>query len=80
MVSLTLQPERIAFLGDYLPRLCGIATFTHDLCEAVSDVAAGSDCFVGAVNDLAEGYDYPPACALRSWKRILSPIVVLLTF
>ena len=24
-------PDRIAFLGAYLPRLCGIATFTHDL-------------------------------------------------
>ncbi len=52
--------KRIAFLGDYLPRLCGIATFTHDLCEAVSQAAPDTDCFVGAVNDRAEGYDYPP--------------------
>jgi glycosyltransferase involved in cell wall biosynthesis len=51
-------PQRIAFLGDYLPRLCGIATFTHDLCEAVACAAPGSDCFVGAVNDREEGYDY----------------------
>ncbi|MFT5392011.1 MAG: hypothetical protein ACI8PT_002207, partial [Gammaproteobacteria bacterium] len=29
-------PKRIAFLGDYTPRMCGIATFTHDLCEAVA--------------------------------------------
>ena len=53
-------PQRIAFLGDYLPRLCGIATFTSDLCEAVAGAAAGSDCYVGAVNDRAEGYAYPP--------------------
>ncbi len=53
------QPERIAFLGGYLPRLCGIATFTHDLCEAVAGVAPGSDCFVGAMNDRPEGYAYP---------------------
>jgi glycosyltransferase involved in cell wall biosynthesis len=51
---------RIAFLGNYLPRLCGIATFTHDLCEAVACAAPDSDCFVGAVNDRAEGYAYPP--------------------
>lgn len=51
--------QRIAFLGDYLPRLCGIATFTHDLCEAVARAAPGADCFVGAVNDRVEGYDYP---------------------
>jgi glycosyltransferase involved in cell wall biosynthesis len=46
-------------LGDYLPRLCGIATFTHDLSEAVAIAAPDSDCFVGAVNDRIEGYDYP---------------------
>jgi len=51
-------PKRIAFLGDYLPRLCGIASFTHDLCEAVARGAPDSECFVGAVNDRQEGYDY----------------------
>ena len=53
-------PERIAFLGGFLPRLCGIATFTHDVCEAVAEAAPGSLCFTGAVNDRIEGYDYPP--------------------
>jgi glycosyltransferase involved in cell wall biosynthesis len=51
--------QRIAFLGDYLPRLCGIATFTYDLCGAVAVAAPDADCYVGAVNDRAEGYDYP---------------------
>ncbi len=50
---------RIAFLGNYLPRLCGIATFTHDLCEAVACAAPYSDCFAGAINDRVEGYAYP---------------------
>ncbi|NNC90088.1 MAG: glycosyltransferase [Akkermansiaceae bacterium] len=54
------HPRRIAFLGDYPPRQCGIATFTQDLCEAVSGAAPDSDCFVVAVNDRAEGYKYPP--------------------
>ena len=27
---------RIAFLGGFLPRLCGIATFTTDLAESVA--------------------------------------------
>ena len=53
-------PDRIAFLGGYLPRLCGIATFTHDLCEAVATAAPASQCYTGAVNDRAEGYVYPP--------------------
>jgi glycosyltransferase involved in cell wall biosynthesis len=53
------SPKRIAFLGGFVPRLCGIATFTHDLCEAVAEAAPGSECFSGAVNDRIEGYDYP---------------------
>ena len=61
-------PERIAFLGGYLPRLCGIATFTHDLCEAVAGWRPESDCFTGAMNDRPEGYDYPPGCG-SSWTR-----------
>lgn len=59
MLDSTL-PDRIAFLGGYLPRLCGIATFTHDVCEAVATAVPGSLCFTGAVNDRLEGYDYPP--------------------
>ncbi|HUX40604.1 MAG TPA: glycosyltransferase family 4 protein [Rectinemataceae bacterium] len=53
-------PGRIAFLGDYPPRLCGIATFTHDLCEAVAEEAPDSQCFAGAVNDRKDSYDYSP--------------------
>jgi glycosyltransferase involved in cell wall biosynthesis len=59
VLSSSASPRRIAFLGDYLPRMCGIATFTHDLCEAVACAAPDSDCFVGAVNDRVEGYEYP---------------------
>jgi glycosyltransferase involved in cell wall biosynthesis len=52
-------PDTIAFLGGFLPRLCGIATFTHDLCEAIATEAPSSQCFVCAVNDTAEAYEYP---------------------
>jgi glycosyltransferase involved in cell wall biosynthesis len=55
----SVLPDHIAFLGGYLPRLCGIATFTHDLCEAVASAAPTSECFAGAVNDRIEDYDYP---------------------
>lgn len=51
--------RRVAFLGDYVPRQCGIATFTRDLCEAVSTAAPEIICYAGAVNDHVEGYDYP---------------------
>lgn len=51
--------ERIAFLGNYLPRLCGIATFTTDLAESISRHLPEANCFAGAVNDRPEGYEYP---------------------
>jgi glycosyltransferase involved in cell wall biosynthesis len=53
------SPERIAFVGGYEPRRCGIATFTHDLCEAVISAVPTAECIVGAVNDKMGGYQYP---------------------
>ncbi len=50
----------IAFLGDYLPRRCGIATFTTDLCTSVAVQFPKVQCFSVPVNDVEEGYDYPP--------------------
>jgi len=31
-----MEPPSIAFIGTYVPRLCGIATFTHDLARSVA--------------------------------------------
>jgi hypothetical protein len=50
---------KVAFLGDYLPRKCGIATFTTDLRCAVAKEFPTLQCPVVPVNDLAGGYDYP---------------------
>jgi glycosyltransferase involved in cell wall biosynthesis len=50
---------KIAFVADYLPRKCGIATFTHDLRRAVAALQPDAACHVVAINDLPEGYDYP---------------------
>ncbi len=55
-----LEIRKIAFVGDYLPRKCGIATFTHDMYASVAARALDSDCFVVPVNDRPEAYDYPP--------------------
>ena len=49
----------VAFLGDYIPRRCGIATVTADICEAVAAEFPEAQCIVGSVNDRPEGYDYP---------------------
>src|SRR4051812_9534321 len=50
--------NRVAFLGDYMPRQCGIATFTTDICESVAAEYPSCECIVGAVNDRPEGYEY----------------------
>ena len=54
------QPSKIAFVSDYLPRRCGIATFTSDLRDAVVAQYPEAECGVLAVNDVSEGYDYAP--------------------
>ena len=51
--------RKVAFLGDYLPRKCGIATFTTDLRCAVAAEFPAMRCLVVPVNDIAAGYDYP---------------------
>jgi glycosyltransferase involved in cell wall biosynthesis len=51
--------NRIAFIGNYLPRQCGIATFTTDLCEAVAAEYRETSCIALPVNDLEAGYAYP---------------------
>jgi glycosyltransferase involved in cell wall biosynthesis len=51
--------RKVAFLGDYLPRKCGIATFTTDLRCAVARQFPALQCLVVPVNDRAAGYDYP---------------------
>ncbi len=59
----TEQPRRrarkIAFIGNYLPRQCGIATFTTDLCETIANLFEGVYCFAIPVTDIEGGYNYP---------------------
>jgi glycosyltransferase involved in cell wall biosynthesis len=49
----------IAFLGNFLPRKCGIATFTSDLLGAVALRHPRGRCFAVAVNDVDGCYRYP---------------------
>lgn len=55
-----MSVNKVAFLGDYPPRQCGIATFTRDLRDAVAESNPGWNCPVIAVSDLPGTYDYPP--------------------
>ena len=52
-------PTRIAFVGNYLPRQCGIATFTTDLCTAIAAEYGSGRLFAIPVNDPESSYEYP---------------------
>ena len=53
------NPKNVAFIGDYLPRQCGIATFTSDLYLSYDSFIPDSRALVVSVNDTPDGYDYP---------------------
>ncbi len=56
--------KRIAFVGSYPPRRCGIATFTHDLRQSVKN-SNNAECLVVAMNNVVGGYEYPPEVQLQ---------------
>ncbi|HJQ17781.1 MAG TPA: glycosyltransferase family 4 protein [Allosphingosinicella sp.] len=50
--------RRVAFIGNALPRRCGIATFTTDLQQAVAAARVSIETTIVAMNDHGEAYDY----------------------
>lgn len=74
-MKLFSQARRVAFLGNYVPRQCGIATFTNHLWTAVSGQIVDGQCIVVAVNDRDEGYEYPPEVAHSFGQRDLDGYV-----
>ncbi len=64
--------RKIAFLGDHLPRKCGIATFTTDLLAAVQSAHPLSQCFAVSVNDIKGGYEYPEVVRFEIEEQDLS--------
>jgi glycosyltransferase involved in cell wall biosynthesis len=59
------QIQQVAFIGNHLPRLCGIATFTHDLHRAVSMARPDLETGVVAMTNPGGAYDYPKAVRLE---------------
>jgi glycosyltransferase involved in cell wall biosynthesis len=51
--------QSVGFIGNYLPRRCGIATFTHDIHQAVLAARPGLETSVVAMTDPGRSYDYP---------------------
>ena len=55
------QLHHIALLGNFLPRKCGIATYTTDTYTALRERFPDLAVDVYAMDDRPEGYDYPSA-------------------
>ncbi|MBN1271115.1 MAG: glycosyltransferase family 4 protein [Candidatus Aminicenantes bacterium] len=58
-----MKKYKIAFIGNYIPRQCGIATFTRDLTESLIKINREknikAEAFVVAMNDQNQTYAYP---------------------
>ena len=65
-------PTRIAFIGNYQPRECGIATFTTDLCTALATEYGEGRLFAIPVNDPDSSYQYPEQVRLELEQEDLS--------
>ena len=68
----TSKIHKIAFVGDHLPRKCGIATFTSDLLAAVAGAYPQSQCLAVSVNDIPGGYEYPDVVRFEIEEQDLS--------
>jgi len=58
-------PTRVAFVGNFLPRQCGIATFTTDLCASLAAEYGAERLFAIPVNDPESHYEYPEQVRLE---------------
>jgi glycosyltransferase involved in cell wall biosynthesis len=65
-------PTRIAVIGNYLPRECGIATFTTDLCTALTTEYGEGRLFAIPVNDPDCKYNYPDRVRLEIAQEVIS--------
>src|SRR6202049_4558345 len=57
--------SRLAFIGNSLPRRCGIATFTTDLQQAIAKSSTRVETCIVAMTDHGQVYDYPPTVRLQ---------------
>jgi hypothetical protein len=73
-------PTRIAFIGNYLPRECGIATFTTDLCTALATEYGEGRLFAIPVDDPDSTYDYTKQVRLELEQENIASYERALTF
>lgn len=64
---------KVAVIGNYLPRQCGIATFTTDLSQSLARELPTEENLINvAMDDISEGYNYPNQVKFRVRQNIQS--------
>ena len=66
------NPAKIAVIGSYVPRRCGIATFSADLLDSMRNHAPDTELWAVAMNDIPLGYDYPSEVQFEIGQRIVA--------
>lgn len=62
---------KIAVIGNYLPRQCGIATFTTDLSQSLArELLIEENLTNVAMDDIPQGYNYPPQVKFRIRQNV----------
>ena len=67
-----LYPRKVALIGNYLPRQCGIATFTSDLLTSLIEENPAGEHWAMVMNDVPEGYRYPSQVRFEINQRMLT--------
>ena len=71
-MKLINPPKAIAVVGNYIPRRCGIATFTSDLCEALAEKLPDPENVIAvAMDDVVEGYKYPERVKFQVMENVI---------
>jgi glycosyltransferase involved in cell wall biosynthesis len=66
------NPSKIAIIGSYVPRRCGIATFSADLLGSMKTAAPDTEGWAVAMNDSPLGYDYPSEVQFEIGQRMVA--------
>ncbi len=61
----------IIYVGTFVPRACGIATFTNDLGTSVSQEVGGRPFRVVGLTDQPGAYDYPPEVTFEIRQNVI---------
>ncbi len=61
----------VVYVGTFVPKTCGIATFSNDLGTSVAQEMGGKPYRVVAITDRAGGYDYPPEVTFEIRKNVI---------